>query len=209
MAADGFQALVRRARNGDRAAMDEVLETIRPHLEPLARPFVDPARPAASTSDLLQESCLRAWQKLDTFRGGTNDDETFAMFRAWIGQIVRRLGRNAIRDRNGSRRSPPNKLLRLTPRRPGATTSSGRGMDLPANDPSPSAHARQGEMSQRVRAALSEVPDEIGAAIVRMYYLEGHALPEIGTRLGLEYADVRVRYRTTMRRLERILETWV
>ncbi len=44
MASEGFNDLVRRAQDGDRAAMDRVLETLRPHLEHLARPYANPAK---------------------------------------------------------------------------------------------------------------------------------------------------------------------
>lgn len=91
MVPPGFQDLVRRAQDGDRAAMDRVLEILRPQLEPMARPYADPGRPVESTADLLQEACLRAWRKIDLFRQGEDDEETFRLFRAWIGQIVRRL----------------------------------------------------------------------------------------------------------------------
>lgn len=206
MEREGFDHLVREAQRGDRAAMDEVLEVLRPHLEHLARPFADPARPAESTSDLLQETCLRAWQRLDGFEGGKNDEETFAMFRSWIGQIVHRLGLNAQRDRGRQRRSPPQRILPLGPSRAGNETREDGGIEATAPEPTPSAYARADERSIKIQEALDDLPDAVNASIVRMRFFDAMTIPEISERLGLGYEQVRERYRSTLRRLERHLE---
>src|SRR5437867_2287578 len=108
-----FRDLVQRAQTGDRQAMDELLPIVRPWLEQSARRYVDPREPGASTSDLVQEAWLQAWQKLDQFRGGRDDQQTLAMFRAWVSRIVRRLGLNAVRHRHAQRRKPQQKIVRL------------------------------------------------------------------------------------------------
>lgn len=206
MEAEGFQGLVQRAQAGDRAAMDQVLEVLRPHLEPLARPFADPSRPAESTSDLLQDSCLRAWQKIDSFDGGQNDEETFAMFRAWLGQIVRRLGLNAKRDRAAKGRSPAERILPL--RLDGGDSAGlGSGPGLRARTPTPSAYVRAAETTQRIRGALDRLSDPMAARIVRMRFFEGLTIPQISERLGLSPVQVRERHRSAMRRLRREIGT--
>ncbi|MCZ6692161.1 MAG: RNA polymerase sigma factor [Planctomycetota bacterium] len=206
LGAEGFHDLVRLAQDGDRKAMDDVLSILRPYLEPIARPFANPARPVESTSDLLQESCLRAWHKIGSFRGGDNDEKTFAMFRAWVGQIVRRLGLTAQRDRQSQKRIPQQKILRLAPSRVTDSTASGRGMDPRAPDPSPSSSARANERAQGVRAALGRIPNETDAAILRMRWIEGMTLKEISERLHVHYEKVRDRYRLTMLGMERDLK---
>ena len=206
----GFDDLVRKAQDGDRAAMDRVLDLLRPYLARLAQPFVDPGHPVQSTADLLQESCLRAWQKLESFQGGGNDEETFAMFRSWLGQIVRRLGVDSQRARNRQRRSPPNKVLSLRVSGPGDSTVSGRGRDgMPAaQEPTPSAYVRADERAQAVAAALDKMPDPTDAAIVRLHVFEGMMFSDIARRLGLGYDRVRARFAAVMRRLERELDGW-
>lgn len=208
MECEGFQDLVRRARDGDRKAMDEVLSILRPHLEVQARPFADPSSPAESTSDLLQESCLRAWQKIDSFEGGRNDDETFAMFRSWMGQIVRRLGLNAQRNRSTKGRIPPEKIVPIRP--PGGGSSSlGGGSALPASTRTPSAYAGAGEVARRLEEALDDLPDASAARIVRMRFFDGLTIPEIAEKLGLSPIQVRERHRSAMRRLRRVLGDWL
>src|SRR5579883_2912529 len=95
----GFSDLLTRARAGDRAAIEELLVQIRPWLEQLARQHADPLHPDGSTSDLVQEAWLRAWQKLDQFQGTDDEVQALAMFRAWLTRIVSRLGLNAARPR--------------------------------------------------------------------------------------------------------------
>ena len=208
MEIDGFHELVRSAQEGDREAMDGVLQKLRPLLEKLSRQYADPTRRVGSTADLLQESCLRAWQKLDGFQGGQDDDETCAMFQSWIGQIVRRLGINAERDRKRLRRSPGNdkKLIPLGAPLPGQGTSDGGVVDPLARDLTPSAYARVDERAERIRAALDRLPDDAGVQIVRMRFFEGLSLQDISGRLDLGYDKVRDRYRSAMRRLEKDLD---
>lgn len=186
--------------------MDEVLEVIRPHIGPLARPFANPARPVESTADLLQESCLRAWQKIGKFETGTNDEETFKMFRAWVGQIVRRLGLTAQRNRQRQRRNPPKKILRLTPWESSESTDSALRIDVPSPDPTPSASARSDEQIRRVHEAIEKIPDETDAAIVRMHCIQGKTLQAVSQHLGLDYDKVRERYRASVLRMERDLK---
>ena len=186
--------------------MDRVLEILRPHLEPLARPFADSGRPVESTSDLLQDSCLRAWKKIGSFRGGEGDEDTFNMFRAWVGQIVRNIGLTAQRDRGRQKRNPEQKVLSIQARRPGQTTAHGEGMDPPSLDPSPSAHARVDEKTERVREALGRLDDETDAAILRMRLIEGLDLTEIAKRLDLGYKKVWNRYQATIKQLQKSMK---
>jgi RNA polymerase sigma factor (sigma-70 family) len=205
----GFHDLVRRAKAGDRKAMDEVLERLTPQLTKMARPYADPARRVGSTQDLLQDSCLRAWLKLDSFEGGSGDEETFAMFRAWIGQIVKRLGINAERDRKRQRRMPDKGFIPLGAPLPGQATSDGGVVDPLAREGTPSEYARADERAEKIQAALEKVEDETGASIVRQRFFEGRTLREIAERLDMDVGRVRERYRTVMRSLERDLGAWL
>lgn len=188
-ASEGFHDLVRRAQGGDRRAMDQVLSILRPFIEPLARRYAESTRPAESTADLLQESCLRAWSKIGGFEGGTNDEETFAMFRAWIGRIVRTKGLNA-QDRQRGRR---NHTARVAARLPVPRTLT------------PAETARSREMGRQVREALMTVADETDLRIIELRFFDGMTLPQISHRIGVDFKEVRRRYRLALRRLQRRL----
>ena len=186
--------------------MDQVLEVLQPLLEPLAHKFADPVRPVQSTTDLLQESCLRAWTKIDSFEGGSTDEETFAMFRAWVGQIVRRIGIDARRTRGRQRRQPKKKVLRLDLPRPGETTTSGASIQPEAPGGSPSTYVRADERNDLIREALKNLPDEESAAIVRMYVFDELNFAQIGERLGISDDAARLRYWATIDVLHRRLK---
>src|SRR5438067_442040 len=120
-----FHDLIAHAQAGDRAGTEELFALIRPWLEQLARRYTRVQDLDASISDLVQEAWLRAWQKLDQFQGVDGEEQSQAMFRAWLARIVSRLGLNAVRDRDAKQRMPPGKLLPLDgPGRTGSGVSA-------------------------------------------------------------------------------------
>lgn len=200
-----LQALVGRAKEGSREAMDELLTVLRPHLENLARRYADAAHASESTSDLVQEAWLRAWQKIDQFQGGRDDAETLAMFRAWAGQIVHRLGINAKRDRQAAKRAPAGRAVLPLSARRGGTTGRRRRTSPAAADPSPSACMARSEETRRVQDALAKLDDKLDRDIVRLRVFEGLTLRETASRLGITVDQVRGRFQSALRQLEREL----
>jgi RNA polymerase sigma factor (sigma-70 family) len=196
---EGFNDLIQRAQAGEPEAIDQLMAVLRPHLEQLARGQAAPTG-SRSASDLVQEALLRVWQKLDQFQGTTDDAQTQAMFRSWVGRLFTRLGLNTHRDRHAKRRRPPQKIL---PLQAGDTTES--GVDPPGREPTASTHLRRDEESQRIRAALARLPDETGRAILRLHFFEGESLRQISARLGLSYDKVRELYQAGMHHLEQEL----
>jgi RNA polymerase sigma factor (sigma-70 family) len=196
-----FHELIRQAQTGDRAAMDRVLSLLRPHLEQLARRYADPARASASASDLVQETELRVWQKLDQFRGGEDDEQTLALFRGWVGQMMQRLGLNARRDRKTQRRQPSQPIVRLD-----APKSSGPagedGLDLAGREPTPSRDLRTAEEARLVQTALANIPDAADRTLLQLRFFEGLSLRESAKRAGISYDKARDRFRLCMQRLE-------
>jgi RNA polymerase sigma factor (sigma-70 family) len=202
---NGFHDLLRQAQAGDRAAMDRVLALLRPYLEQVAQRYADPDRARASASDLVQEACLRAWDKLDQFHGGANDEQTLALFRSWVAQIVQRLGLNARRDGKAQRRTPPRPLMRLGA--PSADESADQaGRVEPADrEPTPSTNVRSDEQARLVQAALERLADDTDRAILLLRFFEGLSLRQVAERLGLSYDKVRERYQSSLGQLERDL----
>lgn len=191
----GIHDLLKQARAGDRQALDELLLLVRPWLERTARGFAEPDRPDASVSDLVQQAWLRAWQKLDQFRGGADEGQTLALLQAWLGQIVRRLGLNARRDQRAERRRPPGGLASL----------DGAALDPPADGSRPSANVRAEEQARLIGQALARLEDAEDGEIVRLRFFEGLSLRQIAARLGRNHETVRQRFQAVMKRLEREL----
>jgi RNA polymerase sigma-70 factor (ECF subfamily) len=207
MDATGFRDLVRRAQAGDPAAVDRLLAVIRPHLERLAARYADPARAAESTSDLVQEAWLRAWRKLDQFRGTDADDEqALAAFLTWVGKLLRHVGQNRQRDAHRQRRRPSQPLVSLDGAVPGGSTCPGKAVEPAAPQPTPSANVRANEQARFVLEALAELPDDKDREIVRLCFFEQLSLRQIAERLQLGYDDVRRRFRGSLRRLGDRLE---
>jgi RNA polymerase sigma factor (sigma-70 family) len=200
----GFHDLVHRAQAGDPQAVDQLLELVRPRLEELAGGHADPAEPAASTTDLVQQAWLRAWQKLDQFHGGADDAQTWVRFCAWLAQIVRRLGQDARRAR-ARHGPPPRKLRRRRGRQPGESTTQGSSVDPAASEPTPSAAMQAEEQAEMIRAALAKISDATDREILRLRFVEGLSLRQVAERVQSNHETVRQRYHTLLRRLRREL----
>jgi RNA polymerase sigma factor (sigma-70 family) len=199
MEAHGFRALIAQAQAGDAEAQHRLLAVIRPHLERVARAYADPARAEESASDLIQEASLRAWQRLDRFRAAADDEQTLALFRAWIDRLARNVGLNRRRDGRAKRRRPLKPFVSLD-----------EPADRPASDPadggpSPSANLRAGEQTRLVLEALERLPDETDRRIMRLRFFEGQSLRQIADRLPLPYDHVRDRFQKTLDRLRGVL----
>lgn len=203
MPIEGFGELVEAARTGNRQALDQLLAAVRPELQRRALRYIALDQPEASASDLVQSVCLRAWQKLEQFECGTDDDQALAQFRAWLFRILHRLGLNQIRHRTAQRRQPEKKHVRLGVL--AVDAKEGGGFEPAANQATPSARARSAEEADLVRQALAKVPGEIDRTIVHLRFFKGLALRRIAEQLQLSEDKVRERFYFTLRRLEREL----
>lgn len=199
----GFCDLLARAHGGDRTAIDELLTRIRPWIEQRARKAVSHHRPDGSVSDLVQEALLRAWQKLDQFRGAGEEAQSEAMFHAWLGRIVARLGLNAVRDAGAQQRKPPGKLLPLNgDQAPGDSLPI---LDPSAGEPTPSANVRAEERARLVQEAMARFADPFDREIIRLRFFEGLSLRQVAHRLECNHETVRQRYHALLGRLQQEL----
>jgi RNA polymerase sigma factor (sigma-70 family) len=199
---EGFHDLIARARAGDRAAIDALLQRMRPWIEQVARDQSAPHCPDHSVSDLVQEAWLRAWQKLDQFQGTADEAQSLAMFRAWLERIVSRLGLNVARDADAQHRKPPGKLLRLN----SATEDSPPGLDPPAPVPTPSANASADEHLRLLQEALAGLSDPLDRDIIRLRFFDGLSLRQIALQVGGNHETIRERYHAVLARLQQRLK---
>lgn len=199
-----FHDLLARAHDGDRTAIDELLERIRPWIEQMARKVTPHQRPDGSASDLVQEALLRAWQKLDQFQGAADEAQSVAMFHAWLARIVTRLGLNTVRDAAAQQRKPPGKLLPLNGNR--AADDSLPILDLSGSEPTPSANVRAEERARLVQEALAQLSDPLDRDIIRLRFFDGLSLRQIAYRLDCNHETVRQRYHALLCRLQQDLK---
>jgi len=157
--------------------------------------------PEQSVSDLLQGTWLRAWEGLGSFRGGTNDEETTALLRAWLGQTLRNVHSNDRRARNTKGRKPPPGMVSLNGAALADSTKT-TGFDPPAHASTPSANARTKERASTIRDALERLSDPKDREIILLRFFEGLSLAQIARRLQMSYDEVRERFHKSLRRLE-------
>jgi len=197
-----FNDVVRRAQAGEERAQEELLEVLRPYLEQLARGLANSPRASRSSSDLVQESLLRVWQRLDQFTGTEDDEQSWAMFCGWVAQIVRRLNLNEQRDRGAQRRRPDQPVASL---QAGKGDDNRQGLDLPSSDPTTSKCVQRNEQAELVQAALDRLGDDPSITVVRLHFFEGLSLKQVAERMQLSYDKVRYLFQTGMRHLEQEL----
>jgi RNA polymerase sigma-70 factor, ECF subfamily len=184
MAPSEFTELLARARNGDAGAVDALLAQVQPWLAQSARRF-DLDLPDASSADLVQEAWLRAWRSLDDFRG--NDAPAF---RAWLDQIVRTAGLNAVRHHQAEKRREPAARVPLD--------SEVQGDDRPG----PGSQAQAAEEIERLQTALAGMPNALDREIVRLHFEDGLSLRQTAERLGMNPESVRRRFHAALVYLE-------
>jgi RNA polymerase sigma-70 factor (ECF subfamily) len=159
-------ALVLRARDGDRAAFEELVR--RTSRLVFARLYLDTGR-THRADDLLQETYLLAFRSL---RGLANP----AGFRPWLLSIAH----NVLID-------DARRLSRQKRATPAADTPVSTVL---ANGPSPEEEVEREEMRQRVLAVLRSMPEEYRLPLT-LRYLTGAGYDAIGEQLGLTNGSLR------------------
>ncbi len=131
--------LLRRAKNGDRVALDHVMARYLPRLQRWASGRLPHrARSLLDTADLVQETLMRVLQGLDRIEVGEP-----GMFQAYVRQAVL----NRVRDQ-----------VRWAERRSGVDEAT--LLELPANAPSPLDEAIGSDVLQRFEAAMASVSEQ-------------------------------------------------
>jgi RNA polymerase sigma-70 factor (ECF subfamily) len=162
--------LIRRARDGDRQALGQLLDEHRAYLQVLAQRQIDPRLGARlDASDLVQQTCLSALKRIEQFAGSDS-----AEFLAWLRTIHEHNIQNAARDH-----------LQRQKRAAGRDASlEGAGGDQFAGltQSSPTQRLMQGEDAVRLAQALQMLPEDQREA-VRLRHLEGWSLAQIAEHL--------------------------
>jgi RNA polymerase sigma-70 factor (ECF subfamily) len=159
--ADATMELVRRARSGDQAAIDDLFIRYEARLRRWAHGRLpSAARGALETQDLVQDTLVKVFQRLHAF-----EPRHAGAFREYVWTTLW----NSVRD-----------LARTYRRRGPADPIDG---DLPAHGPSPLELAVGAEVVSRYEAALDRLRPEDREAIVARIEL-GLSLVEVAHALG-------------------------
>jgi RNA polymerase sigma-70 factor (ECF subfamily) len=165
---DPEEALVRRARSGDRAAFEELVR--RTSRLVFARLYLETGD-AHRAEDLLQETLLTA------FRSMRELGEARA-FRPWLLRIAQNTAIDAARRDSRKKRAGRSQANdAVLPR-------------IPGNVPSPDAQLAEKEVREQVLAVLRSLPEEYRLPLT-LRYIGGADYDTICTQLGLSNGSLR------------------
>ena len=165
--------LIRRARGGDREALGELLEGFRGYLKVIAARQLDRRLGGRlDASDVVQQTFLSAYRKVDQFRG-----QGEAEFIGWLQRILEHNIQEVVRNhtriaKRSIRREEPVPDSQLAVRAAGDIRGT-----------TPSQRAMQGEDAVRLARTMEKLPKDQREA-VRLRHLEGWSLAEISAHLG-------------------------
>ena len=175
------------AVNGDNAALDHVLRTIRPHVERqlLRYPVSDEDR-----NDLLQATLMQIVRRLGSFRAESS-------FSTWLFRVTANEALMLMRSRRRHRA----RVVEGLDWEELATLPSDNDNEVVQID----VGVANRERDARVRDALAELPEDYRDVVVAHYHLD-LGLQEIADKLAITESAVRSRLHRARTRLRTLLE---
>ncbi len=179
-----MDALVERAQRGDLQAFNQLVLRFQDAVYGLTLRMLGSSQPA---EDATQEAFIRAWRRIDTYRGGS--------FRSWLFTIAANQARDELRRRQ---RRPSRSLdeARDDPDRP--------DLDPPSDEPSPDAELERGEMRAALEQVLMTLPDDWREVVV-LSDIHGLDYREISEATGLPLGTVKSRLSRARGRLREVI----
>lgn len=180
--------LVERVRAGDAAAFELIMRRHNRRLFRLARSVL---RNAPEAEDVVQETYVRAFTRLDDFIGPDG-------FAAWLARIAHNeaLGRVRGRDRVVS-------LHDYVSEHDGETDAR-RIETMTSHQPDPERLAGNGELRRLLEDAIDALPDEFRAVFV-LRAVEGMSVAETAEALSIRPETVKTRFHRARHRLQETL----
>lgn len=176
MGPPGPDILLSAARAGSGEAFASL---VRPHLTSL-HAFARRAGPAPDAADdIVQDTLLRAWRRLETFRGDSS-------FRTWLFAIAWRVAKT-----EASRASRSPQPVREPP-------------ELASPEPGPAEQAELADAADRARAAIATLPPPQRAAMTAVY-LRGARLADAAAALGVPLGTLKTHLHRGRMRLAALL----
>ena len=179
-----LNALIQRAQSGDLTAFNSLVLRFQDPLYSLALRMLGSPQAA---EDATQEAFIRAWRRIDSFKGGR--------FQSWLFTIVANLSRDELRRRA---------------RRPQTSLDAARddpdraSLDPVDAAPSPEARAVTGDLRGVLERALAQLPDD-WREIVVLSDVHDLAYDEIARITKLPLGTVKSRLSRARGRLRDIL----
>lgn len=177
-------ALVERARGGDLQAFNSLVLRFQDQVYGLTLRMLGAPQPA---EDATQEAFIRAWQRIETYRGGS--------FRSWLFTIAANQARDELR-RRGRRPAQSLDQARDDPDR--------ADLDPPSDEPSPEFEAERKEMRAALERALMTLPEDWREVVV-LADIHGLDYREVAEATGLQLGTVKSRLSRARSRLREVI----
>jgi RNA polymerase sigma-70 factor (ECF subfamily) len=185
------QAFLDRARQGDRQALGELLESYRPYVRALGKNLGhERLRARFGDSDLAQDVVLLAIRSFDSFRGSTVAELT-----GWLREIVHSSVGHKVRDHLGAGK-----------RAAGREQAGAATIDLMDPGTSPSGKAVREEEAGELTEALAQLPEDMRQVLI-WRHVDGLPHADIAERMGRSVLAVRALYTRALRQLREIMAT--
>jgi RNA polymerase sigma-70 factor, ECF subfamily len=162
---------VAAARKGDSAAFGELVRTYQSRVYNLLYQIV---RHAEDAREIAQHTWLKAWNKLDTFKGESS-------FYSWVYRIATRTALDFLRSR---KRAPEVEFLdQMDPE------NHSEQSKLPGRMGRPDEDAQRSEVMRRFQSALAKLPEIHRTALI-LREIEGMSYEEIADAMDCRIGTV-------------------
>lgn len=189
-----FQQLLRSARAGDEAARGRLLERFRGYLRVLALRQMDVrVQRRVDASDLVQQTFLSAHRNFAQFSGSTENSLV-----AWLRKIHARNVQDLVREHVGAEK-------RSVKREEYEGEIPHEAVLQQTSTLRPSQRVLLNEDAARLADLLEQLP-EAQREVIRLRYLEGLALKEIGEHMQRSREAVAGLLKRGMRRLRELFD---
>lgn len=195
------EELLRRARGGDAAALDELASRYRQFVHLLVRSRCGAQlRARVDSSDLVQETLLRVAQHIAQFEGTCEEE-----WRAWLARVAENEVVHQLRHHLGAEKRDARRECRLA-----APESSAGGPRLEQwwakSQTSPSQAVVRKERVLALADALGRLPPDYREVLV-LRHLEGLPFEAVAERLGRTSGAARVLWTRALKKLREELQT--
>src|SRR5882724_5143732 len=194
------QELLDRARQGDQAAVEQLLGQFRESLRRMIALRLDPALTARlDASDVVQDVLVEASRRLDDYLRTSN-----MPFHLWLRHIAKDHVIDAHRKHRKAQRRSIDREQSLVPRGLAEHSSIEMMGQILDQEMTPATAAIRQELEQRLAQAIGQL-EEDDREIILMRLYEQLSNQEIATVYGLTEPAAAMRYLRAVRRLQGML----
>jgi RNA polymerase sigma-70 factor (ECF subfamily) len=194
---DRTQELLRNAREGDAAAIDDLMERHRDALRRLVQMRLDrKIQTRVDVSDVIQDVLIEANRRLPDYLANSAG----MGFHLWLRQIARDRIIDAHRRHRVSARRSVDRERSLDVRVDDDRSAAELFTQISDGGRSPAQEATDRELARQIEAAIAELPEHDGEILV-MRHFEQLTNQEIAQALGLTEPAASMRYLRALKRL--------